>query len=365
LPLAFGGEAAVQGSIHKKLIFAGFGCAGVLVVLIVIALLFVPRSEFDQPRDQLYYTIAQASAARDSLEGFRVRFAAPRGRAADSTYGTFWKAALVVMRTEQPLAGVRALPYGDTFPAGSDARREWMRAADWRALDVLLVRAAGYGERPGLSDTVRLLTQVDANLIISITRALHARARRGLTPPLQMDEAMGAEREVIAIGRGLESEPDLAHDLVGARVFRDGLRFLATVPPLARRVVRDPVVALARADSDLYELRAVRRWMAAAGSLIDGLPTLESWARDTALVPAIRLEAVQAISYGWVFNNREPTYGLSAERGRILAALASLDLPPSVAAAVREGQHVQRLGVTQRFARSFEYRTARDAAAGF
>jgi len=113
----------VQGSIHKKLIFAGFGCAGVLAVLIVIALLLMPRSEFDQPRDQLYYTIAQASAARDSLEGFRVRFAAPRGRAADSTYGTFWKAALVVMRTEQPLAGVRALTYGDTFPAGSDARR--------------------------------------------------------------------------------------------------------------------------------------------------------------------------------------------------------------------------------------------------
>jgi hypothetical protein len=32
---------------------------------------------------------------------------------------------------------------------------------------------------------------------------------------------------------------------------------------------------------------------------------------------------------------------------------------------VREGQQVQRLGVAQRFARSFEYRAARDAAAGF
>lgn len=355
----------MQGSIHKKLIFAGFGCAGILVFLTVIALLFMPRSEFDQPHDQVLYTVAQASAARDSLEGFRVRFAAPRGRAAEPTSGTFWKAALVVMRMEQPLEGFRALPYGDTFPVGSDARREWMKAADWRAVDVLLGRAAAYGERPGPSDTVHLLTLADANLIISVTRALHARARRGLAPPLRMDEATRAEREIIAIGRGLESEPDLAHDLVGARVLRDGLRFLATVPPLARRVVRDPVVALACADSDLYELRAVRRWMAAAGSLIDGLPTLESWARDTALAPAIRLEAVQAISYGWVFNNRETMYGLSPERARILAALASLDLPPFVAGGVREGQQVQRLGVAQRFARSFDYRAARDATAGF
>lgn len=355
----------MQGSIHKKLIFAGFGCVGALVVLMVIALLLVPRPEFNQPRDPALYTPGQALAARDSLEVLRARFAAPRERSTNLRYGPLWKTALMVMRMERPLGGFRALPYGDTFPAGSDARREWMEAADWRAVSVLLGRAAGHGERPDAVDSVRILNQTDANMLVSIARALHARARRLLSPPLQRVEAARAEREVIAIGRGLENEPDLAHVIVGVRIVRDALKFLSSAPSLDGRVVRDPGGALARADSDLYELRGARRWMPAAGSLIDGLPTLESWARDTALVPAIRLEAVQAISYGWVFSPREPTYGLSAERGRILAALASLDLPPSVAAGVREGQQVQRLGVAKRFARSFEYRAERDAAAGF
>ena len=355
----------MQGSIHKKLIFAGFGCAGVLVVLMVIALLLVPRSEFNQPGDPALYTPGQALAARDSLEVLRVRFAAPRERSTNLKYGPFWKAALMVMRMERPLEGFRVLPYGDTFPVGSDARREWMEAADWRAVSVLLGRAAARGERPEPVDTVRILNQVDANMLVSIARALHARARRLLSPPVQLDEAVRAEQEVIAIGRGLENEPDLAHVIVGVRIVRDALKFLSSAPSLDGRVVRAPGGAVARADSDLYELRRARRWMPAAGSLVEGLPALESWARDTALVPAIRLEAVQAISWGWVFSPREPTYGLSTERGRTLAALASLDLPPSVAAGVREGQRVQRLGVAQRFARSFEYRAARDAAAGF
>jgi hypothetical protein len=78
----------------------------------------------------------------------------------------------------------------------------------------------------------------------------------------------------------------------------------------------------------------------------------------------VRREAVRAVAYGWVFNRWEPLYGLSRERARSLAALAALDLPASIAAAVREGQTVGRLGVAQRFARSFEYRMTRDAAAG-
>jgi hypothetical protein len=230
----------VQGSIHKKLIFAGFGCVGAVVVLMVIALLLVPRPEFNQPRDPALYTPGQALAARDSLEVLRARFAAPRERSTNLRYGPLWKTALMVMRMERPLGGFRALPYGDTFPAGSDARREWMEAADWRAVSVLLGRAAGHGERPDAVDSVRILNQTDANMLVSIARALHARARRLLSPPLQLVEAARAEREVIAIGRGLENEPDLAHVIVGVRIVRDALKFLSSAPSLDGRVVRDP-----------------------------------------------------------------------------------------------------------------------------
>lgn len=102
----------------------------------------------------------------------------------------------------------------------------------------------------------------------------------------------------------------------------------------------------------------------ALGSRGDSRAQLESWARDGALGVAVRREAVRAIAYGWVFNRLEPLYGLSRERASSLEALALLDLPAPVAAAVREGQAEQRFGVGQRFARSFEYRMARDAAAG-
>lgn len=114
----------------------------------------------------------------------------------------------------------------------------------------------------------------------------------------------------------------------------------------------------------IVALMAVGLVMGMAGSRADNRVELESWARDSALGVAVRREAVRAIAYGWVFSRLEPLYGLSRERARSLDALAALDLPAPVAAAVREGQAVERLGVAQRFARSFDYRMTRDAAAG-
>lgn len=353
----------MQGSVHKKIIFAGFGCAGVFVILAAIGFLLAPRSEFEHPTEEPLFAPLQASAARDSLQALRSRFAAPRRIAADRPDTTAWRLALFEMRTERPLIGIRALPYGDTFPASTDERKEWIESADWRAVLVLLGRAAARGDR---GDTAQALDQMDANLLLSVARALHARARSALTAPPRLDEASAAERAAISIGRGLEGEPDLVHVLLGARVLRDARQFLATVPALSGRLgVRDPAAALARGDSDLIELRAVRRWMPVAGSLAANAAALASWARNTALLPAVRREAVEAIAYGWVFNTREPLYGLGSERADALAALAALDLPAPVAAAVRDGQAVQRLGVAQRFARSVEYRTARDETPRF
>ena len=353
----------MQGSVHKKIIFAGFGCAGVFAILAVIGFLLAPRSEFEHQNDEQLFAPLVASAARDSLQALRSRFAAPRRTIPDRSDSTVWRLALIEMRMERPLIGFRALPYGDTFPASTDERKAWTASADWRAVRVLLGRAAARGD---WGDTAQPLEQVDANLILSVARALHARAHGALTAPVRLGEAIAAEREAISIGLGLESEPDLVHVMLGARVMRDARQFLATEPALSSRLgVRDAAVALARADSDLSELRAVRRWMPVAGSLAPGVGALGSWARDTTLVPAVRREAVEAIAYGWVFNAREPVYGLDSERAGALAALAALDLPAPVAAAVREGQAVQRLGVAQRFARSVEYRATRDQAPRF
>lgn len=198
---------------------------------------------------------------------------------------------------------------------------------------------------------------------MSVTRALHARA--SLDAPRRIAAATAAERAVLAIGRGMESEPDLEHVILGARVMCDAWRFLAAAPALARRIgTPDPSRALLQADSDLAELRTVRRLMVRVGSQADNAPALGAWVRDTAVSIAVRREAVRAIAYGWAFNTREPLYGLGPARGRTLDALAALELPEPVAAAVHDGQAVQRLGVAQRFARSVAYRAPRDEAAG-
>jgi hypothetical protein len=357
LRLASSREAAVQHSTHKKIVVAGFGCAGVLIGLIVLALLLTPHSEYDRPRDAALYTPAQAAAARESLDVLPVRFAAPRAPPALGTEVTLWRAALVVMRAESPRAGLRPLPYGDSFPLGSAEHTEWMAAADWRAVRVLLEREAAHVTP---EDTVGSLSRMDANMVLSVTRALHARARAALNAPQRVAAAAHAERVALAIGRGLEGEPDLEHVMLGARVMCDGWRFLTAAPALARRIgTPDPSRALLQADSDLAELRTVHRLMVRVGSQADNAPALGAWVRDTAVSIAVRREAVRAIAYGWVFNTREPLYGLGRARARTLDAL-----PDPVAAAVRDGQAVQRLGVAQRFARSVDYRATRDAAAG-
>ncbi len=351
----------MPSSTHKRIIVAGFGCAGIIVTLMVVALVRAPRSDLDRPGDPPMYAPEQAAAARDTLASLRAGFAAPRGSAGARTGVDFWKAALTVMHAERPEAGFRTLPYGDTFPPGASERTEWMAAARWSAVSAVLGQAAVHARR---TDTLPQSVRVDASLILSLTRALHARARTALASPSPPGVAAAAERAALSIGRGLETESDLEHVLLGARVVRDALQFLATAPALASRIgVSNPTDALAQADSDLAELRAVRRLMVVAGSQ-GSRAQLESWARDGALGVAVRREAVRAIAYGWVFNRLEPLYGLSKERASSLKALALLDLPGPVAAAVREGQAVQRLGVGQRFARSFEYRMARDAVAG-
>jgi hypothetical protein len=229
-------------------------------------------------------------------------------------------------------------------------------------VDVVLGRAPAHVNK---SDTLSQSFRSDANLALSLTRALHARARLALESPAAPAIAVAAERVALVIGRGLETEPDLEHVLLGARVVRDALQFLATAPALARRVgVPSPEAALAQADSDLADLRAVRRLMGAAGALADTGAELEAWAREATFPVAVRREAVRSIAYGWVFNRLEPLYGLNRERARSLETLARLDLPPPVAAAVRDGQAVARLGVAQRFAATLDYRGARDAAAG-
>ena len=264
------------------------------------------------------------------------------------------------MRAGSPRAGFRPLPYGDSFPLGSVERTEWMAAADWRAVRVLL---EGEPAHVMPQDTAGSLTRMDVNMMLSVARALHARA--SLEAPRRVTGAMAAERAILAIGRGLESEPDLEHVMVGARVMCDAWRFLTASPALARRIgTPDPSGELMQADSDLAELRTVHRLMARVGSQADNAPALGAWVRDTAVSIPVRREAVRAIAYGWVFNTREPLYGLGRARGRALDALAALELPDPVAAAVRDGQAVQRLGVAQRFARSVDYRATRDAVAG-
>jgi len=364
LRLARSREAPVSASIHKKVIVAGFGCAGVLVALIVVAFLVGPRPEFDAPSDPALYAPDLAAAAADSLHELRARFVAPRSGEATGRDGDLWKVALAAIRSERWEAGVRALPYGDTFPVGAAQRDDWLAAARWTAVGVALGSHEAAHARG--SDPVTQSFRTDANLLLSVTRALHARARRSLEPPSRPAAAAAAERAALAIGRGLESEPDVEHALLGARVVHDALRFLTTAPALAARVgVSRPADALAQADSDVADFRAVRRLMGVAGALADNCTELAAWARDQRLAVAARREAVRSIAYGWVFNRLEPVYGLNGERGRRLAELAGLDLPPPVAAAVREGQAVVRLGVAQRFARSLEYRGWRDASAGF
>lgn len=354
----------MPGSIHKKIIFTGFGCAGVVLALVAVSLVVGPRAELDRPSDPAMYAPEQAAAARDSLRELRGRFTAPRTGEATRHDDDLWKVALAATRSEQWQAGVPAIPYGDTFPPGAAPRDEWLEAAGWTAVGVVLGwHEAAHARR---SDTISQSFRTDANFILSITRALHARARLSLETPSQPAAAASAERAALAIGRGLEAEPDLEHVLLGARVVREALQFLATRSALATRVgVSSPATALVDADADVADLRTVRRLMGMAGALADNCAELEAWAREQDLPVAVRREAVRAIAYGWVFNRLEPVYGLGGERARGLAALAALDLPAPVAAAVRDGQAVAQLGVAQRFARSLEYRALRDGSAGF
>ncbi len=64
-------------STHKKIIVAGFGCAGVIVALMVAALVLTPRSDLDRPGVPAMNAPEQAAAARDTLESLRPRFGSP------------------------------------------------------------------------------------------------------------------------------------------------------------------------------------------------------------------------------------------------------------------------------------------------
>jgi hypothetical protein len=362
----------VKPSTHKTIVFAGFGCAGVLAALFAVALLFAPtevrEASFERYRDPDRYSAAQSAAALDSLRELVDLLSTPRARGngpwpAGPELGS---AALVAGLASGDDYQTVPLPLGDTFPEDARQRWQWLAARSWPVVDTLLDLVRRRAVPPDRVAPSSLAFRYVANRALSATHALLARARYDLDTGLvgTADEAVQA---VLAIGRSLEQDSVLARTVLGARIERDAWRVLAGAPSLARRITRrDAAAELALVDSLAVGLRTVWRIAPAAGTDAGNCESLAALAREPRLPLAVRREMVLAIAYGWIYDPSELSYGVSKKRRDSVARLAadSGGLSPELADVVHAAEAAVRLGMTQRMARAVEYRMTRSVHAG-
>lgn len=334
---------APSSSIHKKLIFVSAGCAGLLVVVVVIAMLSMNRLGLETPRPEPYVFPAQSAAAIDSLS--RLDFATWVGvpfsledlrcRDTESTW-------LVAPRAPADTFGA-PVGFGDSFPPGSPARKRWERLG----AAVTLRRSRESGDR----------TDVDS---LPWGRALLA----GVRVRLSRGDRRGAcvvLAALLAKAGALHARPELQPLTAGAGLARDAadmisrdsaLQALTGLPP-ARAAER-----LATLDAQARALRQIERWIDMAGAAPASVVDLARWAGNPAQPLPVRDACVRAIGYGWIFDQQEMTFGIDGARRGAIDRLAGSG-PESLRATARTARGIMQGNLAQRFRFAVVYRMQR------
>ncbi len=336
----------MKPSTHKKLVFAGFGCAGLLTLLMIVGLLLSGKFGLDENRPGArQYSPQEAAAALDTLSRLDLpalaalppsdlRILPPSALPAGDT----------IVWQESVLAAV--VPFGDTFPPGAAQRTRWLDAGRAVIFQPARTPAASVGRAPRSP-------LVQGHVLLAAARRLadqHDRPR-----------ALVALRAALRLARGQQERPDLGRVRLGARLERDALDMIARDSGLAGEAQGERArKSLARLEAALEDLRTVSRLIEAAGAGPAGAPMLARWAADSALPVALRDELIRAVGYGWIFNPLEVTYGLGAARRTALDSLSRAHLPDELLSTLQSIQAMGSPSLTRRMALSVEYRIERD-----
>lgn len=351
---------------HKRIIFAGMGCAAALIALMVggVVLLLQERPSFfaDLATVAEYGTPASSEAALDSLDGMswaalsepradRLSLAAGRSGAGASGNGA--QLALAVWanrRFQNPL-----VPYGDTAADTSRRGATWRSYAVYAGIDSLLqaallpwrISAAMLG-RPDSSRGIIAAT-INPYAPMNSTRAMLARAA---APAVPRDTVERIARAVVTIGRALQQDVALVHVVTGLRIERDALAFLARRGSAeAERALPGVERALAVGLRGLHLIRV-------AGAMATHATVLAQGAADAKLPLAVRREMLLAIGYGWALNAQETgAFTGRRERGDALDGLKPASLPSSLRPALVSARHGAGLAVASRMLIGPEYQT--------
>ena len=351
----------MQTSGHKRVVLAGCGCGGLLLIATTIAVVFSlrevrrggPGGRAEFTRD-IWYTPSHARAALDSLA--ELDFAVVRRPATDALRirpGARGNGAeLAVALWQDSIYHRINIPLGDTIPEGSPRRANWLAAATWTAVDTLLDAATlpwrlTGGALPGPDSTGRLMRAVlDPGPVLWTTRAMLARAHEdSKKSPARADTII---RATVTIGRHLQEDALLPHVLLGLRLERDGLDMLIRRQAGAGRDTE----ALEDAEA---VLRQGARLIRHAGSLAELAPELARLAKSPDLPLALRSEAVLAIGYGWALTPAEGAV-ISPLRRTALESLSPRDTS-GLGLVVRAARAAVRTGFARRLLLSGEYQS--------
>lgn len=342
---------------HKRIVFAGMGCAvaliGLLVFGIVLALRERPEllseiasmSEFSSP--------AMAAAAVDSLN--HVDWAPIRRPRADQlsfpAAGTGNGAAIAIRVWSGKRLRFATVPFGDTAEVGTQRWNVWRTYTEPEWVDSLIAAAHQpwhlSGSAIALPDTGAGIfrTTLTAYPVLNTTRGVLARASSRWPD----DSAAGVEaaRAAVTIGRALQADPVLMHVAIGLRAEREALTFLA------RRNWPGAKASLTQVDEALDAVMRGLRLIRIAGGSPENSAVLARVARDESLLLAVRREALIAIGYGWALNSMESgtvpaMVPRNNERNRTLDGIEPASLPDALHATLADARATAEFGFSRR-----------------
>jgi hypothetical protein len=333
----------VQASTHKKIVFAGLGCGGFLILIWAAILIFGSKLDVEDRPGSRQYTPAQAAAALDSLGRLDVPALAALPPFDQKLLPAAPAGMTVVWRDT---TDVFAVAFLDTFPSTSGRHKTWLEAGE--AVDVETV---GPGMRPPKSVPPPSNSLVRGRMLLSATRRLINGRDAGATLTL---------RSALLLARDLESRTDLSRQRIGARLERDALDMMSREPRLGGTLAPRARERLMRLDSALTGLTTLSSLIEAAGAGPADAATLATWVREPALPLAVRDEMLRAVGYGWVYNPPEVAYGMSATRSAALDSLRHAGLPEALVPTLEAIEALGKPGMTRRMTFSVQYRIERE-----
>lgn len=339
----------MASDIHKKLVFGALGCGGLLAVVGGIGLLLTKDQLFKGSEAQQTYTSDDGVAAWDTLSGFAVADSlAPPSLPPWSLSGASSPGTLVLGASR---SGDNLPAFGDTFPAGSRERTDWVESG----ASVTVSRPT---DRNHISRSMVLVTPA-AGFRLFQARVLFAAAETW-SRDAKLPDARMAMDSALNLAQGMQHSGALERLLVGARIERDAMDMLSRDTALAggKAPADRARERIAPLDRFVARLRRVDRLLTIAGSDPGNARYLGDWVADTALPLALRTATVRAIGLGWVFSATEPGLGIDTSRTVTLQKLRKASISDSVTVAI---DHVIHQGdtFTSRIRVSTAYRAER------